>query len=122
MLSTAFSLALLTTGAAIIVYKKLPRKVRRFIEKHSLLTDLVALIAIYALLGGTLTALFAGAMCGIMISILLHITNNEEDFMFLYDARDFIKEQLVQAKEVLAVYGQQYRAKKLEKDSVLAAA
>lgn len=111
MLSNAFALALLTTGAAIIVYQKMPRKVRKFIEKHSLLTDLMCLIAVYMLLGGTLTALVAGAMCGIFISILLHVANHKEDFLYLYDLRDFIREKLVQAKETLDAYSRTYREK-----------
>lgn len=113
MLSTAFALALLTTGACMLVYNKLPRKARKFIEKHSLLADLAALLAVYALLGGTLTALTAGAMCGIMVSVMLHIANNADDYLYLYDLRDYIKEKLIEVKSALNSYGRIYRSRKL---------
>lgn len=115
MLSTALALAILTTAACIVVYSKLPRRVRKFIEKHSLLTDLVCLIGIYVLLGGTLTALFASAICGLMISIMLYIQNHRSDFLFLYDCRNLIKDKLSQAKEMLDAYGEAYREKYTEK-------
>lgn len=111
-MSTAFALALLTTTGFYLVYSKLPRKVRKFIETHSLLTDIATLIAVYMLLGGTLTALMAGAMCGIFVSMFLHVVNNKEDFLFLYDLRDLIKEYLVTAKNALKIYGQEYRKKR----------
>lgn len=112
MLSNALALAILTTAGCIIVYQKLPRKVRRLIEKYSLMTDLVALIAVYMLLGGTLTALVAGAMCGLFVSILLHVANNEEDYLYLYDLRDFLKEKLVEARDMASAYGRLYKEKK----------
>lgn len=116
MLSNAVALALLTTAGFIVIYKKLPRKVRRFIEKYSLATDLFALILVYMLLGGTLTALVAGALCGLMISILLYVANNPEDFLYLYDLRDFMKDKLALAKETLNTYGEVYRSKRVKND------
>lgn len=116
MLSNAVALALLTTAGFIVIYKKLPRKVRRFIEKYSLATDLFALILVYMLLGGTLTALVAGALCGLMISILLYVANNPEDFLYLYDLRDFMKDKLALAKEALNTYGEVYRSKQVKND------
>lgn len=112
MISTAITLSILTTGAFVIVYGKLPKRLRAFIEKHSLLTDLLALIGVYILFGGTLTALMAGALTGLTVSGLLHIVNHKEDFLYLYDLRDFVKEKLNQAKAALNEFGAQYRAKK----------
>lgn len=112
MISNAFALAAVSTVGFIIIYKKLPRKVRRYFEKFSLLTDLMAAVAVYALLGGTLTALMAGGFVCLFVSILLHIANNEEDFLYLYDAKDWLFEQLAVAKEALNTYGKAYRAKK----------
>ena len=114
MISNAIALAILTTAGCIIVYQKLPRKVRKMIEKYSLMTDLIALIAVYYLLGGTLTALMAGAMCGLFVSVLLHIANNSEDYLYLYDMRGFLREKLEEAKVALNIYGQTYKAKKNE--------
>jgi hypothetical protein len=112
MLTTALALAILTTAGCMAVYKKLPRKVRRFIEKHSLMTDLFTLIMVYTLLGGTLTALMAGAFVGLFVSGLLHISNNPEDFLYLYDLRDLIKEKVIEAQRALNEYGREYREKK----------
>lgn len=109
MLTTAASLAILTTIGCLIIYNKLPRRIRKFIEKHSLLTDLLCLIGIYMLLGGTLTALFAASMCGLAVSILLHIANNPDDYLYLYDLRDFLKTKMKDAKEMLDAYGKTYR-------------
>ena len=112
MISNAFALAILTTAGLVVVYKKLPRKIRRFIEKYHLLADLLALIGVYLLMGQTLTALMAGALAGLFTSVLLHIANNEQDFLYLYDARDWLKSQMKVAKEALNVYGEKYRTRK----------
>lgn len=120
-MSTAFALALLTTTGFYVVYQKLPRNLRRFIQKYSLLTDVATLIAVYMLLGGTLTALMAGAMCGIFVSTLLHIANNKEDFLYIYDLRDFIKAKAKEVKDALNAYGAVYRKQHLEIENVLAA-
>jgi len=114
MLSTATALAILTTGGFVVVYSKLPRRMRKFIEKHSLATDVVALFLAYMLLGGTLTALTASAMVGLMISGLLHIQNNREDFEWLFDGIDFCKTGLASLGAKLKEMGQNYRRHKLE--------
>ena len=114
ILSNAIALALLTTAGCIVVYRKLPRKVRRIIEKYSLVTDLVCLITVYYILGGTLTALVAGALVGLFVSVLLHVANHEEDFLVLYDLRDFLKSKFVEAKTMFETYSATYRQKKEE--------
>ena len=45
--------------------------------KHSLLTDTAACVLTYVLFGGTVTALFAAAFVGIIVSLMLAIMNNE---------------------------------------------
>ena len=112
MLSNAFALALVTTGGCYAIYSKLPRKVRRFIQKYGLLADMTALVGTYMLLGGTLTALMAGALVGLFTSALLHIANNQEDFLYLYDLRDMLRDRLTEAKQALSEYGQNYRRAK----------
>ncbi len=112
MLSTAFALAILTTTGCMLLYKKLPRRMRKFMEKHALLTDLFALIATYMLLGGTLTALIAAAIVGIMVSVLLHISNNPDDYLYLFDLRDIIKAKLGEVKKVLDEYSIKYKEMK----------
>lgn len=120
MMSTAFSLAVLTTSGFMLIYSKLPRKVRKFIEKHSLVADLLALIMTYHLLGGTLTALIAASLCGIFVSVLLHVSANEQDFLFLFDLKDAIKKQLNEAKKAAQKFGQAYREKKLATEEMTA--
>ena len=90
----------------------MPRKIRIYVEKYSLFTDLFTLIAVYMLLGGTLTALMAGALCGLFISALLHIANNPDDFLYLYDLKIFLQEKLDMARHLLNEYGKTYRYNK----------
>ena len=76
MLVTGLALALLTGGGFYFLYRKLPNRVRRFMQRHVLLTDTVAALCVYVLLGGTLTALFASAWLCLIVSLVLAITNN----------------------------------------------
>ena len=112
MLINGLTLAVLTTTGFVIVYKKLPRKIRKLIEKHSLITDAVALLLTYILFGGTLTALVAAAMVGVFVSILLHIANNPDNFMYLYDACELMKVKLNDVKNALNRVGAAYRDSK----------
>ena len=113
MIQQALTLAVLSTVGFMMIYQKLPRKVRRFLEKHSLMTDAIALLLTYAFLGGTLTALMAGSMVGILTSVLLEIANNPEDWLFVYDARDFISAQIKALRATVNAYGVEYRERKL---------
>ena len=113
MLSTAVALSTLTTAGVFIIYSKLPKRIRRLIEKHSLLSDLVALVGVYFLLGGTLTALLAASMTGLIVSAMLHIANNKKEFLYLYDLRDIVKRKFKEAKDALNAYGKSYREKQL---------
>ena len=83
MLVTGLTLATLTAVGFWFIFRKLPRKVRRFLQKHALFTDGTACILTYLLFGGTLTALFAAAWMGIFVSIILALTNNETTNAFL---------------------------------------
>jgi hypothetical protein len=112
MLMNAFTLATVTFIGAVILYSKLPRKVRRFIARFHLIFDLATLIGIYILFGQTATALIAGAIVGILTSIGLHVAKNEDEFLYIYDLKDFIKEQLAAAKEALNAYSSKYREQK----------
>lgn len=81
------------------------------------MTDIATLLAVYYLLGGTLTALVAGALCGLFVSILLYVQANQQDFLALYDLRDFIRQKLREAKEAANAFGKVYREKK-ENESI----
>lgn len=92
MFTSGISLGILTFVAWFIIWCKLPRNVRRFISKHSLASDLALLIATYMFLGGTITALFAAGTAGLLTSGGLYIANNPDDFIFLSDLRERLKE------------------------------
>lgn len=77
MLSSGLALAVLTSTGFYLIYTKLPGWAKKWMIKHSLLTDVVACVLTYVLFGGTVTALFAAAFVGIIISLMLAILNNE---------------------------------------------
>jgi len=112
LITNGLTLAILTTTAFFIVYKKLPRKIRRWVQAHTLLTDVVALLLTYMLFGGTLTALFAAAMTGLFVSGLLYISNHPEDFLYVEDMIEVAKKKLVELKVKLNELGADYRAKR----------
>jgi len=112
MISTAFALALLTTGGFLIIYQKFPPGLKRFIQKHPLLSDMVALLLIYVLLGGTLTALIAASICGLFVSMLLHVANHKQDFLYLFDFYDIMTSIGRKVQGLLKRSGEAYRTRK----------
>lgn len=112
MMGNACSLALLTAVGGYIIYKKLPPKAKHLITKYHFLTDLFALIGVYVLFGGTVTALLAGAIVSIIVSVLLHIANHPEDYEWLHDAIERIKAALRQFQTYLIQMNQKYKEKK----------
>ena len=76
MITTGLTLALLTGAAFYMIFIKLPKRVRVFMQKHPLLTDAVACLLTYMLFGGTLVALFSAAWLGLIISTILALTSN----------------------------------------------
>ena len=109
MIGTATSLALLSTGGILAIYVKLPRKLRKIIENHALLTDFLSLLVVYTVLGGTLTALMAGAMAGLMISMALHVVNHKDDYIFIYDFMDLVSSWIEKGRQALVNLGKTYR-------------
>jgi len=77
MLVDGLALAMLTGCAFIFLYYKLPARIRKWLQRHPLLTDAVACALTYILLGSTLTALFAAAWLGLFVSALLAVSKNE---------------------------------------------
>ena len=76
MMTTGFSLAVITATGFYMVYRKLPTSIREFMQRHVLLTDVVACLLTYMLFGGTLVALFAAAFMGLFTSVLLAMAND----------------------------------------------
>jgi hypothetical protein len=98
MISNAITLAALTTVGGYLVYRKLPARAKHLINKYTLLTDVFALIGTYALFGGTVTALIAGAIVSILVSALLHIANHPDDFAWLFDMLKQVRQTLDDTK------------------------
>jgi hypothetical protein len=113
MLTDALILAVLSSMGFVMTFQKLPRKMRRFLIKHAVFTDFLTFILTYWTLGSSLTALTAGAMVAIMTSAMCYIIENPNDFLYLYDFRDLVKEKLAWLKNELNAYGETYRKDKL---------
>lgn len=99
MLFNAIFLAALKAGGAIAIWAKLPPRLQAFMKKHALLTDISLAVLVYTLLGGTLTALVAGAELGLICSVLLHVANNKQKYNGLIAAGEWSKHK---ASEMLS--------------------
>lgn len=94
MLINALVLAGISTVCYELAYSKLPPHMQRFLVKHALFTDFITFLITYVTLGGTLTALTAGALVSLFTSFLLHVANNQEKFQYLLAIRDWIHEKV----------------------------
>ncbi len=112
MITNALTMATLATAGFYLLYKKLPRNVRRYIVKYSLLVDFLAMLATYLLFGGGITALMAGAIVDIMISAMLHVANHPQDFVWFFDTVENCKKLVEQVRVKLAEFNEAYKAKK----------
>lgn len=110
MLSDGFVLAVLTSGAFIAVYNKLPLKLRLWIQKHPLATEIIGGLFTYWLHGGTLTAIAASAWVGIFLAGALHVANHPEEFQHFIAAKEFIAEKFAQLNRSLSNWGKQFMA------------
>ena len=112
MISNAFTMAVLGTTGFYMIYAKLPRSVRRVIVKYSLLTDFVAMVLTYLLFGSGITALLAGAMCAIIISVMLYMANNPTEFVWFFDALEQVKQLASAVRKKLDDLNTEYKVKK----------
>jgi len=83
MIVDGLVLATLTGTGFYLVFRRLPKGIKKFLQKHYLITDVVACLLTYMLFGATITALFAAAFLGIIISILLTISHNPTAVAYL---------------------------------------
>lgn len=114
MLSDALVLAILSSIGLAMLYLKCPDKIRSFLCKHPIFTDFLTFGLTYFSLGSSLTALTAGAMVAIMTSSLMYIEEHREDFLYLFDLKNFITSNLKQLKVWLTEIGESYRNKQIE--------
>lgn len=101
MLSNAITLAALTSAGFFMIYKKLPPKAQALIVKYNLVSDIAALLLTYVIFGGTVTALIAAALVSLVASMMLHIASHPDDFLWLKDMIDSVKDLLEEGKEML---------------------
>ena len=78
------------------------------------MTDITSLAIVYMILGGTLTALFASALTGVMISLMLHIANNPDRYAYVVY---FVKKMKTKINEVIDTLNKTYATKNLYLDS-----
>lgn len=101
MITNAIALAGLSLAGFYLIYRQLPRNVRRIIIKYSLLADLAALIITYVMFSGTITALVAAGIVSICTSVLLQISKYPERYSFIFRALDQVQGLIKQFNEYL---------------------
>ncbi len=120
MLLDAAVVATLAGLGVLYLSGRMPEKLREFFKKNTIAADVLAFLMAYIFLGGTITALMAGLMLiGIMESIL-HVANNPDDFLYLWDLKRLLEEKVHGLKGTLKDLGQDYRAKVVVVDGGLA--
>ncbi len=73
MLTTAVIMAVLIYIGVIILFKKLPRKMRTVAGKFDPILDVGLSVGAFFMLGQTVTALIASAILGILVSVNLFV-------------------------------------------------
>jgi len=115
MITTGLALATITGAGFYWIWRKLPERVRKFMLRHPLLTDVTACVLTYTLFGGTLVALFAAAWMGLMTSMMLAVINNPQGAALL----ERMAARLAQLKKKMSEVLQQHFP--VEKPAALAA-
>lgn len=108
MLSNAITLAALTSVGFFLIYKKMPRNARKLVVKYNLVSDVLALLATYIIFGGTVTALIAAALVSVVSSIMLHIANHPDDYLWLTDSIKIARQYIDQAKQHMIEMNKKY--------------
>jgi hypothetical protein len=112
MISQALALSILTFAGFYMIFDRLPDKVKQFTFDHQLIANIALTVGTYALLGGTLTALFAAAVVDLMVRTSFYISNHRESFQYLYDFCNVLKDKFQQFQVMLQEYGKQYNSRK----------
>jgi hypothetical protein len=71
-------LAAITATGFWLIFKKLPLKVRLWLNNHLLVTRMGCAVLTYTLLGGTLHALFAAAWLDLFATVMMHLYSKPE--------------------------------------------
>jgi hypothetical protein len=94
LLLEPFLLALVVVSGSILVYRHLPKKIRKLIRALGGLVSISALVGVYYYCGRNLQALMAGLMTSVKIFALIYAANHPDELLFLYDLRDMIKKEM----------------------------
>jgi hypothetical protein len=73
LLVDSMILAAITGTGMWLIFKKLPLKMRLWLNNHMLVTRFGCAILTYTILGGTLHALFAAAWIDLFVSVVMHL-------------------------------------------------
>jgi hypothetical protein len=71
MITTALVLAILTTAAFMILFYKLPPRVRRFLSRRYILLDILLCWAVFSALGFALIGVMAAGFISLFVSAYL---------------------------------------------------
>jgi hypothetical protein len=112
MLITAGVLATLAGVSLIMLFKKLPPRVRKFLIDHPFLFRLCAFSLCLGTLGATLTGVVAGAMLDCFVNVGLYIAEHPNDFSFINDWMDMFRAKMNELKEWIVKYNEEWKKNK----------
>ena len=112
MIVEGMLLGTITMTGFAFTYKKLPGRVKRFIVRHPLLTEVVMVVTFYEIMGMTVIAHVAAAVMTLQAMALLHIARNPDDFRFLDDVIDEGKAKMRAAMDKLKEINARHMARK----------
>jgi hypothetical protein len=81
-------------------------------------SDIIAFLLTYLLMGGTMTAIFAGIIVSLLTHSLLYIVANPNDFLYIPDFLSVVKSNLEKLKDTLKEVGTEYREKKMSNGGI----
>ena len=118
MIADTVVLTALTTVGLVMLYKKLPRKVRKFLEKHDILTDFVTFSLTYIALGSTLTSLVVGVLVAMLTSFIIQVLENKNEYLYIHDFLAWVENGMAELKKTMSEAGAAYRDKKMNNEGV----
>lgn len=109
MLSQAVALSIVMEATLVTVWPKLPKRMREFLVRNHLVAEFAVALMTFTVLGGSITALTAGVLVGLLTTGALYVANNPTDFQYLYDLLGLAREKLEKLKNELKRLGTEYR-------------
>ncbi len=110
MFLDAAVLAALAGVSIIYLSERVPKRVKDFFRKNNIAADITAFLVAYTMFGGTIAAVLAGVLLIGVVESLIHVANNADDFLYLWDLKRGLAESVDALKKGLRDYGQEYKA------------